>query len=104
MVIFLFWYKLVSILKEIISNMKLQWIGTLTIFLKKTFNLDITTSNYDDEEIEHNIAFNYQANGVVVFPHIRREHFLPSLIVKLFFFQICNFSKLFFQVWNSCSI
>jgi len=45
--------------------------GALTIFLKKAFNLDITTSDYDDEEIEHNIAFNCQANGVAVSPHIR---------------------------------
>jgi predicted nicotinamide N-methyase len=45
--------------------------GALTIFLKKAFNLDITTSDYDDKEIEHNIAFNCEANGVAVSPHIR---------------------------------
>jgi len=60
-------------------------IGTLTIFLKKAFNLGINTSDYDDEEIDHNIAFNCQVNGVVVFLHIGCERFLPSLIVKLFF-------------------
>ncbi|KAL0728781.1 hypothetical protein Bca4012_024874 [Brassica carinata] len=33
--------------------------GALAIFLKKEFNLDITTSDYDDQEIQDNIAHNY---------------------------------------------
>lgn len=48
--------------------------GALAIFLRKSFNLDITTSDYDDQEIEENIAQNCQANGInPVLPHIRHS-------------------------------
>ncbi|KAK8600106.1 hypothetical protein V6N13_060075 [Hibiscus sabdariffa] len=48
--------------------------GALAIFLQKSFNLDITTSDYDDREIEENIAHNCQANGITsVLPHIRHS-------------------------------
>ncbi|XVF76819.1 hypothetical protein PTKIN_Ptkin13bG0297500 [Pterospermum kingtungense] len=48
--------------------------GALAIFLRKSFNLDITTSDYDDQEIEENIAHNCKANGIVpVLPHIRHS-------------------------------
>lgn len=47
--------------------------GALAIFLQKTYNLDITTSDYDDQEIEDNIAHNCRANEIPVIPHIRRE-------------------------------
>ncbi|KAL2479479.1 S-adenosyl-L-methionine-dependent methyltransferase superfamily protein [Abeliophyllum distichum] len=46
--------------------------GALAIFLHKHFQLEITTSDYDDAEIEDNIAHNCQINGVTpVPPHIR---------------------------------
>ncbi|OMO97562.1 Nicotinamide N-methyltransferase-like protein [Corchorus olitorius] len=48
--------------------------GALAIFLRKSFDLDITTSDYDDQEIEENIAQNCQANGITpVLPHIRHS-------------------------------
>ncbi|CAI0425390.1 unnamed protein product [Linum tenue] len=46
--------------------------GALAIFLRKSFDLDITTSDYDDQEIEDNIAHNCRENGVTpVLPHIK---------------------------------
>ncbi|XP_027908526.1 EEF1A lysine methyltransferase 3 isoform X1 [Vigna unguiculata] len=45
--------------------------GALAIFLRKSYNLDITTSDYDDHEIEKNIAHNCQANEIPVIPHIK---------------------------------
>ncbi|XP_042048857.1 protein N-terminal and lysine N-methyltransferase EFM7-like isoform X2 [Salvia splendens] len=48
--------------------------GALAIFLRKSFKLDITTSDYDDVEIEENIAYNCRVNGVTpVVPHIRHS-------------------------------
>ncbi|XP_051114230.1 protein N-terminal and lysine N-methyltransferase EFM7 isoform X2 [Andrographis paniculata] len=48
--------------------------GALAIFLAKTFQLDITTSDYDDAEIEENIAHNCEINGVTpALPHIRHS-------------------------------
>lgn len=48
--------------------------GALAIFLHKSFQLDITTSDYDDAEIEENIAHNCQINDVTpVLPHIKRK-------------------------------
>ncbi|KAK6152519.1 hypothetical protein DH2020_015154 [Rehmannia glutinosa] len=48
--------------------------GALAIFLKNSFQLDITTSDYDDAEIEENIAHNCWINGVTpVLPHIRHS-------------------------------
>lgn len=38
--------------------------GALAIFLRKALNLDITTSDYNDQEIEDNIAYNCTANGI----------------------------------------
>lgn len=35
--------------------------------------MDITTSDYDDKEIEENIAYNCRANTLDVLPHIRRK-------------------------------
>ncbi|XP_059463160.1 protein N-terminal and lysine N-methyltransferase EFM7 isoform X2 [Corylus avellana] len=46
--------------------------GALAIYLCKSFSLDITTSDYDDQEIEENIAHNCRANGITpVLPHIK---------------------------------
>ncbi|MED6167977.1 hypothetical protein PIB30_007644 [Stylosanthes scabra] len=45
--------------------------GALAIFLRKVYNLDITTSDYDDQEIEDNIAHNCRANEIPVIPHIK---------------------------------
>lgn len=45
--------------------------GALTIFLRKMYDLDITTSDYDDEDIEKNIHHNHDANDVPVSPHLR---------------------------------
>ncbi|KAL8259262.1 hypothetical protein R6Q59_027215 [Mikania micrantha] len=48
--------------------------GALAIFLKKMYQLDITTSDYDDQEIEDNIAHNCRVNGVTpVLPHIKHS-------------------------------
>ncbi|XP_047323035.1 EEF1A lysine methyltransferase 3 isoform X2 [Impatiens glandulifera] len=49
--------------------------GALAIFLQKSFQiLNITTSDYDDQEIEDNIAHNCRVNGVVpVLPHIKHS-------------------------------
>ena len=49
--------------------------GALAIFLKKMFAVDITTSDFDDMDIENNIAHNCAANGLQILPHIRRMHF-----------------------------
>ncbi|KAF7845366.1 EEF1A lysine methyltransferase 3 [Senna tora] len=45
--------------------------GALAIFLQKSFHLDITTSDYDDIEIEENIAHNCRVNDITVIPHIK---------------------------------
>ncbi|XP_045833815.1 EEF1A lysine methyltransferase 3 isoform X1 [Trifolium pratense] len=45
--------------------------GALAIFLRKSYNLDITTSDYDDQEIMENIAHNCSANDLPVIPHIK---------------------------------
>ncbi|XP_010490560.1 PREDICTED: protein N-methyltransferase NNT1 isoform X1 [Camelina sativa] len=46
--------------------------GALAIFLKKEFNLDITTSDYNDQEIEDNIVHNCIANEIIPsLPHIK---------------------------------
>ncbi|XVE62044.1 hypothetical protein DITRI_Ditri06bG0087400 [Diplodiscus trichospermus] len=48
--------------------------GALAIFLRKSFNLDITTSDYGDQEIEENIVHNCQANGITpAIPHIKHS-------------------------------
>ncbi|KAJ7949970.1 Methyltransferase family protein [Quillaja saponaria] len=44
--------------------------GALAIFLRKAYNLDITTSDYNDPEIEGNIAHNCRVNGITPVPHI----------------------------------
>lgn len=46
----------------------------MAIFLKKLWQIDITTSDYDDQEIEDNIAYNCKINGVTpALPHMKRE-------------------------------
>ncbi|EOA21346.1 hypothetical protein CARUB_v10001709mg [Capsella rubella] len=46
--------------------------GALAIFLKKEFNLDITTSDYNDQDIEDNIVHNCIANEIIpALPHIK---------------------------------
>ncbi|KAG5550538.1 hypothetical protein RHGRI_015484 [Rhododendron griersonianum] len=48
--------------------------GALAIFLRKSFQLDITTSDYDDQEIAENIAHNCRANGISpVLPHLKHS-------------------------------
>ncbi|XP_068667966.1 protein N-terminal and lysine N-methyltransferase efm7 [Aristolochia californica] len=47
--------------------------GALAIFLRKSFEVDITTSDYDDMEIEENIGYNCRANGLAMLPHIRHS-------------------------------
>ncbi|GAB2272452.1 hypothetical protein Dimus_007278 [Dionaea muscipula] len=39
--------------------------GALAIFLSKSLQLDITTSDFDDQEIEENIAYNCKINGLI---------------------------------------
>lgn len=45
--------------------------GALAIFIKRSFEVDITTSDVDDVEVEENIAYNCKANEVKVLPHIK---------------------------------
>lgn len=45
--------------------------GALSIFLQKSFGVNITTTDFDDKEIEENIAHNSRVNGLDVLPHIR---------------------------------
>ncbi|XP_020589706.1 protein-lysine methyltransferase METTL21B [Phalaenopsis equestris] len=45
--------------------------GALAIFIRRFFGVDITTSDFDDEEVEENIAYNCKANEVKVLPHVR---------------------------------
>jgi len=48
--------------------------GALAIFLRKSFQLDITTSDYDDQEIAENIAHNCRVNGISpVLPHVKHS-------------------------------
>lgn len=48
--------------------------GALAIFLRQSFQLDITTSDYNDQEIEDNITHNCRVNGITpILPHIKRE-------------------------------
>ncbi|XP_017248516.1 uncharacterized protein LOC108219533 isoform X2 [Daucus carota subsp. sativus] len=60
--------------------------GGLAIFLWKLFQIDITTSDYDDSEIEDNIAHNCKVNGVnPVLPHIKHVKQYNNLIKTLLF-------------------
>ncbi|XP_010262855.1 PREDICTED: uncharacterized protein LOC104601265 isoform X2 [Nelumbo nucifera] len=60
--------------------------GALAIFLRKSFGVDITTSDFDDEEIEKNIAHNCRVNGIIpALPHIRHVKQYPNLIKTLSF-------------------
>ncbi|BFI23281.1 hypothetical protein MPTK2_1g00630 [Marchantia polymorpha subsp. ruderalis] len=45
--------------------------GALAIFLTKKYGLDVTTSDYDDVEIENNIKLNCELNELSALPHIR---------------------------------
>ncbi|XP_062095225.1 protein N-terminal and lysine N-methyltransferase efm7 isoform X1 [Humulus lupulus] len=46
--------------------------GALAIFLRKLFHLEITTSDYADQEIEDNIAHNCRENGITpALPHVK---------------------------------
>ncbi|XP_057520013.1 protein N-terminal and lysine N-methyltransferase EFM7 isoform X1 [Amaranthus tricolor] len=46
--------------------------GALAIFLKKMFQIDITTSDYNDQEIEDNISYNCMINGITpALPHVK---------------------------------
>lgn len=82
--------------------------GALAIFLRKTLHLDITTSDYDDQEIEENIAHNCKANGITpVLPHIRRE-FLFLLWGSGFLFnaygwelELVNAISMFLSWWTT---
>lgn len=47
--------------------------GAMAIFLRRCFGVDITTSDFNDEEIEENIAHNCKINGLAVLPHIRHS-------------------------------
>ncbi|KAL5988068.1 hypothetical protein ACLOJK_035831 [Asimina triloba] len=59
--------------------------GALAIFLRKSFGIDITTSDFDDKEIEENIAYNCGINGLPVLPHIRHVKQYQNLIKTLSF-------------------
>ncbi|KAM0884128.1 hypothetical protein ACQ4PT_031199 [Festuca glaucescens] len=59
--------------------------GALAIFLRKTYGVDITTSDYDDKDIEENIAHNCRVNNLDLLPHIRHVKQYPNLIKTLSF-------------------
>eukprot|EP00850_Spirogloea_muscicola_P006114 SM000028S10208 [mRNA] locus=s28:929670:931602:+ [translate_table: standard] len=46
--------------------------GALAVYLASVLGADVTTCDYDDIEIEENIAFNCHSNGLAVLPHVRR--------------------------------
>ena len=80
--------------------------GALAIYLQKLFCLDITTSDYDDQEIEENIAHNCRANGITpILPHVKRESLLcPLSYVSLMLLttEEKNFLKLsLHRMWHS---
>lgn len=60
--------------------------GALAIFLRRLLNLDITTSDYNDQEIEENIAHNCRVNGIApVLPHIKRmSSFISYYTIHMF--------------------
>lgn len=45
--------------------------GALAIFIRKCLGVDVTTSDFDDKEVEENIAYNCKANEVKLLPHVR---------------------------------
>ncbi|KAL5999886.1 hypothetical protein ACLOJK_034563 [Asimina triloba] len=47
--------------------------GALAIFLRKSIGVDITTSDFDDKEIDENTAYGCGINGLPVLPHIRHS-------------------------------
>ncbi|XP_028764391.1 uncharacterized protein LOC114722511 isoform X2 [Neltuma alba] len=63
--------------------------GALAIFLQKSFHLDVTTSDYDDIEIEENIAHNCRVNKVPVIPHVRHVKQYANLIQTISFLLKC---------------
>ncbi|KAH7514172.1 hypothetical protein FEM48_Zijuj11G0060400 [Ziziphus jujuba var. spinosa] len=71
-----------NVVPVILSLMVLSPCGTgaLAIFLRRSFDLDITTSDYDDQEIEENIYHNCRVNGITpILPHIKRLRTLPMV-------------------------
>ncbi|XP_027335877.1 uncharacterized protein LOC113849862 isoform X3 [Abrus precatorius] len=65
--------------------------GALAIFLRKSYDLDITTSDYDDQEIEDNIAHNCRENEIPAIPHIKHVKQYANLIKTISF--LLNFYK-----------
>ncbi|XP_039825853.1 uncharacterized protein LOC120687845 isoform X3 [Panicum virgatum] len=59
--------------------------GALAIYLNKSFGVDITTSDYDDKDIEENIAYNCRANKLDVLPHIRHVKQYDNLVKTVYF-------------------
>ncbi|XP_057520014.1 uncharacterized protein LOC130800475 isoform X2 [Amaranthus tricolor] len=60
--------------------------GALAIFLKKMFQIDITTSDYNDQEIEDNISYNCMINGITpALPHVKHVKQYPNLIKTISF-------------------
>ena len=54
--------------------------GVKTQINKVKREFDITTSDYDDQEIAENIAHNCRVNGISpVLPHIKREFFFSFI-------------------------
>ncbi|KAL5721057.1 hypothetical protein ACHQM5_013663 [Ranunculus cassubicifolius] len=48
--------------------------GALAVFLKQSFEVDITTSDFDDVEVEENIAHNCRINKISpILPHVRHS-------------------------------
>ncbi|XP_062212891.1 uncharacterized protein LOC133913691 [Phragmites australis] len=56
--------------------------GALAIFLRKALGVDITTSDFDDKEIEYSIAYNCRINNLAALPHIRHTWGDPFPVSK----------------------
>lgn len=77
--------------------------GALAIFLRKSFGVNITTSDYDDKEIEENIAYNCRANDLDVLPHIRREFLTIPNKSCVFLTAVFLYPKYALSVHGGCT-
>ncbi|KAF3773408.1 hypothetical protein EJ110_NYTH55020, partial [Nymphaea thermarum] len=68
--------------------------GALAIFLAKLLQVDITTSDFDDADIEENIAHNCRANGLPVLPHIRPSKLFLSCSIVTFAADVKQYPNL----------
>ncbi|RLN39674.1 methyltransferase-like protein 23 [Panicum miliaceum] len=63
--------------------------GALAIYLRKSFGVDITTSDYDDKDIEENIAYSCRANKLDVQADVKQY----DNLVKTVYFLLKEYKK-----------